>query len=302
MLFAAPFLIAFLVAVCFGLTLRWGFLWRGVALTTSVAVILLLPLIVPADYSIIRAAVVLICVFTVLKLCDVHWASQLTGPPSRQAYLAFIVNFFTLVQRKLANEVQPPPRQNLLCLSRGIVISLVSLVACLHIWRIDFTKIPFAAEHVIKTFSFMALVYGTTAIATSIWRLPGWRARAHLHNFFLAQTPAEFWRRYSRVIGQFLYEDVFKRVGGRRAPVRATLLVFALSGLIHEYAFGIVTQKLQGYQMAFFMIQGLAVVATQSIKPQGRSAVLWTISTIAFNLATSVLFFASLNQFWPYWS
>ena len=54
--------------------------------------------------------------------------------------------------------------------------------------------------------------------------------------------------------------------------------------------------------MVFFMVQGVAVVATQRVKPKGSRTVLWIVGTIAFNLVTSMLFFASLNQIWPYWS
>jgi hypothetical protein len=264
--------------------------------------ILLLPLMVPVEYPIHRAAVILVCVFTAMKLYDAYRAAQLARPPSWPAYLAFVFHPFTLAQRKLTDEVQPPFRRNLGCLGRGIAISVVSLVACQRIWRIDFTGVPFSVEHVVKTVTFMALIYGVTDVATAAWRLPGWRARSHLDNFFLARTPADFWRRYSRVIGQFLYEDVFKQVGGRRAPVRATLIVFAISGLIHEYAFGIVTERPQGYQMAFFMEQGLAAAVTQRLKPRGARAVRWTVGTVAFNVTAAVLFFASINQIWPYWS
>ena len=298
-----PIALAMALAVGFGLALRTELMWRAALLAVLTAAILLLPLMVPAEYPIHRAAVVFVCVFTVLKLFDVHLATKIECAPSWTAYLAFVVHPFTLVQRKLADELQPPLRRNLVCLVRGLAVSLAGLAGCLRVWRVDFTNVPFALEHVVKTIVLMALVYGVTEVITSVWRLLGGRARSHLHNFFLARTPADFWRRYSRVIGQFLYEDWFKRVGGRRAPVRATLIVFAISGLMHEYAFGIAAERVQGWQMAFFMVQGLAVAATQRIKPTGpRTMLLWTVGTFAFNLATSVLFFTSLNQIWPFWS
>lgn len=293
---------ALTLAVGFGLTLRRSLGWRWIAFVVLTVAILLLPLMVPAGYPIRRAALVFVSVTAALKLYDVHRATQLIRPPSWPAYLRFTVHPFTLVERKFIDEVQPPVRQNLICLARGLAIGVIGFALCLRFWQIDFADVPFAVEHVVKTVVLMALVFGVTEVVTAAWRLPGWRARPHLSNFFLARTPADFWRRYSRVISQFLHEDVFKHVGGRRAPVRATLIVFAVSGLIHEYAFGIVTERVQGYQMAFFMVQGLAVAATRRIKPKGSHAVLWTAGTIVFNLATSVLFFASVNQIWPFWS
>ncbi len=299
---AVVIVMALAFAAGFGLVLPWRPSWRRLILVALIAAILLLPLMVPSEYPVRRAAVAMVCVPMAMKLYDTHRAVQIVCLPSWPAYLVFLLHPFTLTQRKLEDEIQPAARQNQLYLLRGAAISVVGLTACLCIWRIDFAGVPFAIEHVVKVAAFMALVYGVVDVGTAVWRLPGWRARPHLHNFFLARTPADFWRRYSRVIGQFLYEDVYKQVRGRRAPARATLIVFAVSGLIHEYAFGIVTERVQGYQMAFFMVQGFAVAATQRIKPKGRQAVLWTVATVAFNLATSVLFFASLNQIWPFWS
>ena len=57
--------------------------------------------------------------------------------------------------------------------------------------------------------------------------------------FFLARTPAEFWRVDNRPAGQFLHEYVFKPAGGVTRPLRATFLTFLVSGLVHEYVFDI---------------------------------------------------------------
>ena len=158
-----PIVLALALAVGFGLILRRGLGPRRVVVVVLTAVILLLPLIVPVEYPSCRAAVVLVCVFTVMKLYDAHRAADLAGLLSRPAYLAFVVHPFTLVQRKLADEPQPPIRQNVVYLLRGIVVSTIGLAACLCIWRIGFTNVPFALEHVVKTIAFMALIYGVNA-------------------------------------------------------------------------------------------------------------------------------------------
>jgi D-alanyl-lipoteichoic acid acyltransferase DltB (MBOAT superfamily) len=121
-------------------------------------------------------------------------------------------------------------------------------------------------------------------------------------NPFAARTPADFWKRYNRPAQQFLYEDVFKPLGGRRSPVRATLATFLVSAIIHEYVFDIAVGRVQGYQAAFFLIQGLAVAATLRVRPAGRAAVPWVVGTFAFNLATSVLFFASIGEVLPFYA
>jgi D-alanyl-lipoteichoic acid acyltransferase DltB (MBOAT superfamily) len=123
-----------------------------------------------------------------------------------------------------------------------------------------------------------------------------------MDNPFAARTPADFWVRYNRPAGQFFYEDVFKPLGGLKSPVRATLGTFAVSAVLHEYIFWIAVGRVQGYQMAFFMIQGLVVAATRKIRPRGLRAVAWGTGTLMFNLALSVLFFASIDEVLPFYS
>jgi D-alanyl-lipoteichoic acid acyltransferase DltB (MBOAT superfamily) len=118
----------------------------------------------------------------------------------------------------------------------------------------------------------------------------------------LAPTPAEFWRRYNRPVQQFFHENVFKPAGGMRSPIRATLIVFAVSALVHEYVFGITLGRVQGYQTLFFLLQGCAAAATVRVRPAGWRFWPWFAATWIFNLATSLLFFASLNGVMPFYS
>src|SRR5260370_20964948 len=89
---------------------------------------------------------------------------------------------------------------------------------------------------------------------------------------------------------------MLKPAHGFRAPIRATLLTFAVSALVHEYVFGIVLGRVQGYQTVFFLLQGCAAAATLRIRPNGWSAMLWGAATLGFNLATAVFFFASVKN------
>ena len=71
--------------------------------------------------------------------------------------------------------------------------------------------------------------------------------------------------------------------------------MFAFSAMLHEYLFSIAIGQVQGYQILFFLLQGLAVVATQRVRPKGWRRLPRMAGTLAFNLATSALFFASMN-------
>jgi hypothetical protein len=142
-----------------------------------------------------------------------------------------------------------------------------------------------------------------TAIAVVPWRTFVGPARDFMRNPFAARTPADFWRRYNRPVHEFMEQDVFKpasgprRVrGGSRGGVGAIVLAFLISAAAHEYVFAVPIGRVQGYQTVFFMVQGLAVAATWRVKPRGWRVYPWVAATFLFNLATSVLFFASMNH------
>ncbi len=111
----------------------------------------------------------------------------------------------------------------------------------------------------------------------------------------------QFWRRWNRPAQQFLEEYAFKPAGGPRHFIGATLVTFAVSGLAHEYVFDIAAGRILGWQMAFFALQGLAVVATRHVRPSARSRPGWLAATFAFNLLSSILFFRSVNAVVPFY-
>jgi D-alanyl-lipoteichoic acid acyltransferase DltB (MBOAT superfamily) len=162
--------------------------------------------------------------------------------------------------------------------------------------------VPFAIEHSLKVSSVvLAVVLIGSALATA-YRLLGGSALDPMTNLIAARTPADFWRRWNRPAQQFLNEYIFMPAGGLRRPVRATLVTFGMSGLVHEYVFGIAAGRIQGCQILFFALQGCAVVATAHIRPSGRLLSLWIAGTLVFNLSTSVLFFRSVDAVFPfYW-
>ncbi|MCZ6850843.1 MAG: MBOAT family protein [Planctomycetota bacterium] len=274
---------------------------RWVLLALAVA-ILLLPLLVPSAARMARFLAAAACLMIVGKLYDLHHAADWTPRPSLATFVAFMANPFTLVLRRLKDEPTPLRRENRLRLARGAAMFIVGEGLGVLVFRAELGAYSFALEHVAKTVCAMIALYGGAEIAIALWRLLGLPGREPMHNFFLAPTPAEFWRRHNRWVYQFFRENFFRRIGGGRSPVLATLVVFGISGLMHEYVFGIAVERVQGFPLAFFMVQGCAVAATMRTKPTGHRALIWIAMTIVFNLASSVLFFASLNRLGPYYS
>jgi D-alanyl-lipoteichoic acid acyltransferase DltB (MBOAT superfamily) len=174
--------------------------------------------------------------------------------------------------------------------------------AVFAVFWFDWEGWPFLLQHTAKVLAVYLLLIPAGNVRMALSRMRGARVPDWMDNPFRARTTAEFWRRYNRPMQQFFSEDVFKPVGGRRAPVRATLVTFAVSAVIHEYLFDIAIGRLQGYQTLFFLLQGCATAATLRVRPRGWVVVPWVAVTWVFGLVTSVLFFLSVNGLLPFYS
>jgi D-alanyl-lipoteichoic acid acyltransferase DltB (MBOAT superfamily) len=167
---------------------------------------------------------------------------------------------------------------------------------------VNWSSVPFPLEHVLKVAVVTSAVVLMTNAVAAAYRLVGGVAIDFMRNPLAAPTPADFWRRWNVPAQQFLNEYAFTPAGGPRRAARATLVTFGISGMVHEYVFGIASGCVQGWQLLFFMLQGVTVVATMRIRPRGRITLLWIAGTWVFNLASSFLFFLSVNQVLPfYW-
>jgi hypothetical protein len=294
------------VAAYAGAAMLWPVLWwprgqRAAGLVLGGLGLLVLPVVVSADRPLSRALVAIFAATFVIKLYDLHRGAERRSVPTWPAYLLFLASPFCHVFRRLGSAPLPTSRQNLVRFGRGVVLVAVG-AACFAVARITDPG-SFLLEHAAKvTFGFV-IVYGCAEIAFVLWSLAGLRGFPQFDNFFAARTPADFWRRYNRPVTQYMFENVFRPVGGARAPVRATLAAFLVSGVLHEYIADIALQDVQGFQLAFFMIHGAAVAVTQRLRPGGRAAVVAGIAaTIIFNIAASLLFCATAAQMFDLYS
>jgi D-alanyl-lipoteichoic acid acyltransferase DltB (MBOAT superfamily) len=117
----------------------------------------------------------------------------------------------------------------------------------------------------------------------------------------LARTPADFWRRYNCPAHQYFREDIFRPLAARGRPIVGILAGFLVSGIVHEYLFWAASGRARGYQMAFFLVQGLAAALTARVALSGDRAILGILGTLAFNLVCSTLFFLSMNEVFPFY-
>ena len=274
---------------------------RWMALGASALTILILPLLVSADHSSMRFLLAIIGVIVVGKLYDLTRASGRSPRQFTRQTLTFLFNPFSFVQRRLAVEPVPSVRENATQLFVCSVIFAAPYASMLVVDWDSLTKRSFLLEHVTKTTLMMIAIYGGCGVSIALWRLAGLQGRAPMHEFFSASTPAEFWRRFNRLAGQLFDLDVFRPITRRASPRVAQIVVFAISGLVHEYAF-VMAGATPGFQFSFFLIQGVGVSVTHRMRPRGGMRILLWMVTAAFMLGTSLLFFAGWNQIVPHYS
>lgn len=293
--FLAPYAVA---AAAFPVLLRGGHLLWLVTFATC-ALIVSAPWLVPADAPLARFIASISAAVVAIKCIDASKDVHRGRPPAWREFTGFLANPFTLVRRHLVHERRPGRRESWLTVLAATTTGALAATLLSALFRVDWSDLPFLVEHTCKAAALMLTICAALGAAAGLWRLGGGTARDYMDQPWIARTPAEFWRRYNRNVHQFFWQDVFDGRRSRRAPVRSILLVFALSALLHELIFLAAIGEVQGYQTAFFLVQGLAAAATARVKVHGWRVIPWTAGTLVFNLLSSVLFFASLHQVAP---
>jgi hypothetical protein len=270
----------------------------------AMLVVLVPPAIIPDPGGFIRFLLGLVSVTLFVKFYDLALGAGRPGanPPSFLSYFFFLNNWFGHVYRKRNEEPRPPAAAERSRLIRGGLGLIAGITLAFFVFGMDWSARPLAIEHVVKVLTVFAILIPFDLFFIAVFRLLGGWGRQVVWHPYKSRTPADFWRRYNRPVTHFFYEDVFLPSRGRTAPVRATLSAFAFSAVMHEYLFAVALWRIEGFQIAFFMIQGLAVVATWRLRPVGAWAVIGIGLTLAFNLLTALLFFASLGGVLPFYA
>ena len=291
----------FSLGALFYLALRLPRLARTAALLVLLIGILLAPILIPPHAGFLRLLAAVNAVMVGARVYDEYWAVSGGQQTRLLAYLISLENPFAVVLRRAAQEPPGARWADAVRAAGGLLVGATAIFLLIRIFTIDWRQHSFIAEHCAKAITLFLIIQFLPNGLAATARLAGLPATNFGGPFFLARTPAEFWRLYNRPAGQFFYEHVFKPSGGRRRVIFATLMTFAVSGVIHEYVFDLAAGRVLRSQMAFFMLEGVAVAATLRLRP--RAWMTWPaiLLTFAFNVAAVRVFLASVNAILPFY-
>lgn len=178
-------------------------------------VMLLAPWIIPPEARLARLLVSFVVVDWLLKMWDLHVGAYRAPRLARREYFGFMANVVFLVHRRQGLGRQPRAGSNLKDLVSGLVAGVAGLLGLILLGRFEWSSVPFLIEHVLKATAFFVFATGFFIMAVALTRVAGAYSLDPVRRPLLAGSPADFWRRYNRCIGQFLREDVFRPLGGR---------------------------------------------------------------------------------------
>ncbi len=116
----------------------------------------------------------------------------------------------------------------------------------------------------------LLLHFGSFEIVALGWQALGVRAEPIMQAPAFSRSLSEFWgKRWNLGFRQLSYEFVFRPLHSRMGVRAATLLVFLVSGLIHESVISVPARGGYGLPTGYFILQGLGVLIERS--PAGRA-------------------------------
>lgn len=111
----------------------------------------------------------------------------------------------------------------------------------------------------------LILHFGLFDLAASCWRLAGVNARPIMNAPLRSTSVSEFWgRRWNQALHQLVMQVFFRSFARSFGVVRATLVGFFISGLIHELVISVPAGAGYGLPAGYFLLQGWAVIAQRT--------------------------------------
>ncbi len=266
---------------------------------------------ISADRVVERAFAELVAIDLAFKMID--FARQRGNRPERSIpfrdYLRSLPPFPVLLvvfgERAKRPSARPPIARELAIVALLGCVIAGAIVAVFAVDGSAAVQASFPLDQAIKLTLFLVTIESFSRMSWGLERMAGYGTRPIIDRCYLATTPGDFWRRYNRRVGRWLYLNVFRPSGGARAPVRGVFLAFFVSALFHEICFAIATSRFTGCQFAFFFLQAPAVAVSNRLQTAVDHAgpAVKAVSrgiTVAWFYATSVLFFEGVDRIFPF--
>jgi hypothetical protein len=109
------------------------------------------------------------------------------------------------------------------------------------------------------------LHFGIFHLLSIVWRRIGFRAEPLMRNPLFATSLADFWgRRWNAAFHELVHRYTFRPLLRPIGAAGATMVVFLLSGLIHEAVISLPAHGGYGGPTAYFLLNGAALLAEHS--------------------------------------
>ena len=173
------------------------------------------------------------------------------------------------------------PLRHLPLLRRGLIKLILGTALTWFIAR----RIPngFVATWLCMIGFIWALHGGVFTLLTAFWRSRGRDVQPLMNAPMLAASVTEFWgQRWNHGFRDLVHGSVFKPAARRLGAKAAMMIVFVVSGLIHELVVTVPARGGYGGPTLYFALQGLAVWLECGCPLKNQT--LWRLRTFAFVL------------------
>lgn len=111
----------------------------------------------------------------------------------------------------------------------------------------------------------LVLHFGLFHVMSLCWRLGGVDARPIMNFPILSSSLSDFWgRRWNLAFRHLAFTQVFRPLAGRIGVAWATMLVFVVSGLIHDLIISVPVHGGWGGPTIYFVLQGIGLLVERS--------------------------------------
>jgi hypothetical protein len=152
--------------------------------------------------------------------------------------------------------------------SEWIAAALKTLLGATLIWVVARTAVPvnpLLAGWIGMVGLIFVLHFGTFHLLSLGWRTIGVNAMPVMQNPLRSSSLAEFWgRRWNTAFHELATRFTFRPLQPTVGRAGATLLVFLVSGLIHELVISIPAHGGYGLPTGYFVLQGLGVAGERT--------------------------------------